>query len=360
MSDVATADAILRGLGERRIVSELLEPRYRRVKRFGDDSASVALPPEAEGGLLVATTDPCPPPMAQHLGVSDWYYTGWLLATINLSDLAAAGAEPLGLLTSLELKSEMLVVDFERLLDGVDDCCSAADTFVVGGNLKEVAQPNFSATAFGWVDGRGPLGRHGAEEGDAILVIGDLGRFWAGALGVIQGLLTTNDAADPLLRNVLVPRPKVRLMSDLRRGNVVKATIDNSDGLYPSLLQIARANGLGASITFDGVPFEPDVARMAARLNIDPLRLALGWGDWQIIVACSPQDVAAIRSTCTQAETACNPIGVFTNGEGIQLTHGGNTGSMMRLDSQRFTSESWFSAGLDQYVESLTQAPLFA
>jgi len=54
---------------------------------------------------LVATTDPCPEPLVFSLGYTDLYYQGWLLATINFSDLAAAGAEPLGLLVSY-LRSE--------------------------------------------------------------------------------------------------------------------------------------------------------------------------------------------------------------------------------------------------------------
>ena len=107
-------------LGERRIIAELLAPRYAHGGgRFGDDCASLSLT-DIPHGHLVMTTDPCPPPMAAQLGFNDPYYRGWLLATINLSDLAAAGAEPLGLLTSLQLPASTTIADFERLLDGID------------------------------------------------------------------------------------------------------------------------------------------------------------------------------------------------------------------------------------------------
>jgi len=90
-------------LGERRIIDELLRPRYAAATQFGDDCAQLA--PLGAGERLVVTTDPCPPPMAHLLGFADEYYRGWLLATINLSDIAAAGARPAGVLTSLQLPS---------------------------------------------------------------------------------------------------------------------------------------------------------------------------------------------------------------------------------------------------------------
>ena len=94
----------LQDLGERRIVEEVLAPRYAAASpRFGDDCATVHL---RDNDHLLVTTDPCPPPMSAHLGFPDLYYAGWLLATINLSDLAAAGADPLGLLTSLQLRPQ--------------------------------------------------------------------------------------------------------------------------------------------------------------------------------------------------------------------------------------------------------------
>src|SRR5690348_5822441 len=110
---------VLSDLGERRIVEEILRPRYDRGQGFGDDCAILDWPgaPPA-GAQLVASTDPAPRPVAATLGFSDPYYEGWLLATANLSDLAAAGAHPLGLMTSLTLPAATTVHDFTRLLDG--------------------------------------------------------------------------------------------------------------------------------------------------------------------------------------------------------------------------------------------------
>ena len=114
-------------LGERRIIDEILRPRYgTNMDTYGDDCISI--PARSVDETIVATTDPCPVPMASILGFADYYYWGWLLSTINLSDLAAAGAEPLGILTSLILPSDFPVSKFMRLLDGIDACCLAGGT----------------------------------------------------------------------------------------------------------------------------------------------------------------------------------------------------------------------------------------
>src|SRR5437870_493268 len=128
-------DQRLDDLGERRIINEILRRRYGASEsdHFGDDCAFVSNVNDLPKGQIVATTDPCPEPIASVLGFTDFYYRGWLLATINLSDLAAAGARPLGLLTSLVLKNETTVNQLLRLLDGIDACCSQCETRVIGG-----------------------------------------------------------------------------------------------------------------------------------------------------------------------------------------------------------------------------------
>ena len=114
-------DATRSDLGERRLVAGVLAPRPRHQPGCGDACAPVP-PPAAADFELVATTDPCPAPLVSSLGWDDLYHRGWLLATIKLSDLAAAGAVPLGLMVSYVLPGDLPVAQFERLVRGVDDC----------------------------------------------------------------------------------------------------------------------------------------------------------------------------------------------------------------------------------------------
>ncbi len=345
----------LSDLGERRIVRELLAPRYGGASlRFGDDCAT--LEPAPPGSTLVASTDPCPPPMAHILGYSDEYYRGWLLATINFSDLAAAGACPAGLLTSLILPATTPVTDFERLLDGIDDCCASLGTTTVGGNIKEGPAIDVSATALGYVEDGEPLSRGGAHPGDLIVALGNLGAFWAGVLTVRSGHRL--EPSDLLLANVLTPLPKVAVARELHRAGILRCAIDNSDGLQPSLAQLAEASGVGLLLDLSSWMFAQEVQAAAAALGTEPARLALGWGDWQIIGCCSPNRRSELAGIARTHQTAVHILGTVTAGAGISGRFAGAEGPLMHLESERFTTGSWFSAGLDGYIEQLLYAPL--
>lgn len=342
----------LGSLGERRIISDLLALRYgSHVEHFGDDCAAI---PHV-GGYLIVTTDPCPPPMAMQVGFSDPFYRGWLLATINLSDLAAAGARPLGVLTSLQLPADTKVRDFERLLDGIDQCCSRHGAAVIGGNLKEAPAVDVSATAFGWSD-TPPIGRAGAQDGDLVLVLGPLGLFWAGVLALRNGLITT-DAELPLLRTVLRPDPQLSVGIALRRERLASSVIDCSDGLWPSLAQIADASGLRIVVEPSSWTYSPGVDGTATNLDVDPARLALGWGDWQLICTCRPEHLDDAVGVAAAANCEVHQIGRCEQGTGIMVAADGELSPLLALDSQRFAPDSWFSAGIDAYIDRMLHAP---
>jgi thiamine-monophosphate kinase len=343
-------------LGERRIIKDILGRRYGDRANFGDDAASLGQL-NAVSGTVVATTDPCPPPMAEALGATDQFYAGWLLATLNLSDLAAAGAEPLGVLTSYLLPREMPLAAFERLLDGVDECCASVSTHVVGGNIKEGPVRDLTATAIGLCEGRQPLSRRGGAPGDQLVVIGDLGSFWAGVLAVQQGLLALRDD-NALLTNVLTPQPKNVVMASIAKRGLATAAIDNSDGLFPTLLQLSDVNGLRAALNAAHFVFRDDVVNMSQRLEVDPMRLALGWGDWQVIVSCRREILDELLLEADRHGVPACVIGELTDGTGVTIEHDGRRGALLPLDSQRFTLGSWFTAGLGSYISTLLEAPL--
>jgi thiamine-monophosphate kinase len=345
----------LRDLGERQIVRGLLASRYGGgATPFGDDCAT--LPDIPEGAIVVASTDPCPPPMAYALGFEDEYYRGWLVATINLSDLAAAGATPAGLLSSLILPAAMQVSSFERLLDGIDACCAQVGTASVGGNLKEGRDVDVAATAVGYVEEGRPLSRSGARAGDLVVCLGELGSFWAGSLMVRQGLGLED--GHPLLNNVLTPLPKVAVGAALRGDGLLRCAIDNSDGLQPSLAQLAEASGVGISLQLDSWEFSPGVRDAAEALGTLPHRLALGWGDWQLVGSCATDRLSKVELVAAREEVEVHVVGEVVEGTGVSARFDGREGPLMRLESERFVTSSWFSVGLDGYIEQMLQTPL--
>ena len=190
-------------------------------------------------------------------------------------------------------------------------------------------------------------------------MIGELGEFWAAALAVRRRLLAP-DPAQPLLRNVLTPRARLGSAGALRREHLLTACIDNSDGLYPTLVQLAEVNRVAIRLDRDAFDFGDEVLGTAQKLGIDPLRLALGWGDWQLIGTCRPEQAAQIEQFAGVAGDGVHIVGEVVDGSGVRLREGTHEGPLMPLDSQRFMPDSWFSSGLDGYIEQLLNAPLRA
>lgn len=338
-------------VGERELIRTVLRDRYGGSESFGDDCASLA-GPLIDGRSLVVTTDPCPTPVASLLGFSDLYYWGWLLATINLSDIAAAGALPIGLVTSLTLPNSTTLTGFGRLLDGIDECCELAGTSVIGGNLKEGSEMVLSATALGTCAGR-PLSRRGASPGDAVLVLGDLGSFWAGYfLARREADVAGLESAD-WLANVLRPRAKTELGQRLQRARLVTACLDNSDGLFPSLSALGEASGVGFLLDIPDSCFSMKVLAIASALGVDPRRLALGWGDWQLIVTTRTAGIGAVTAAAADCGVPCAHVGTVRAELGTDMVVDGGAGRLMRLDSERFSKDSWFLSGLDLYIERM-------
>lgn len=343
-------ETVLRDFGERRIIEEVLRPRYGSSSdAFGDDCATFTVPP---GHRLVVTTDPCPQPMAELLGFSDPYYRGWLLATINLSDLAAAGATPIGLLTSLILEPDMTLFNFKRRLDGIDDCCRANRTSVIGGNLKEGPRIDVQATAFGSV-ARRPLSRLGARPGDILALAGPAGEFWAGALSLRAAISLDDDVLSELLRPVLTPVPQLAFGAALLQSGVRVSVMDNSDGLGPSLRTLSKTNQTGASLQLDGIPLNHRVLLAAGLLEVDPIRMIFGWGDWNLLIAISPRAIEEVRQTASVLGVGLTELGHLTADPELSLQRRGRSCRLTAPDSQRFAVDSWFTVGIDAYVEKL-------
>jgi len=114
------------------------------------------------------TTDPVPEPAAKVLANDpDPYWMGWLLVTINASDIAASGANPIGFLAAVEAPPTLSVSDFERFFKGIAEACNAEELTFAGGNLREGVKLAAVGTAIGEID-RKSLGRSGAKVGDII------------------------------------------------------------------------------------------------------------------------------------------------------------------------------------------------
>ena len=347
---------ILGDLGERRLISEILAPRYQSEinAQFGDDCALIEW--GNESGTLVCSTDPCPYPMAWNIGFRDMYYYGWLLSTINMSDLAAMGARPLGLLTSLNLPSTLPISEFVRLLDGIDDCLKTADTRVLGGNLRDDNTIACSATALGRVPSDRVIQRCGASPGDIVVTIGNLGHFWAGYFAFIKEIPLTDAEREQVLQPLLKPVPMVKEGQGISQAGLLTSCMDSSDGLYPCFEHLSQMNQAKFVIDFSGVGFDDVVLKIAHQLRIPPMRLALGWGDWQLVGTTKPEYIPHLQTLLSELGTPLSCIGhVEAGGSDVELLLANQRASMSSFESEKFQPSS---TGVSKYADDLLNKPL--
>ena len=329
----------LRDLGERFILRNII-PEF--CSAAGDDCASI----DFGDTDVIVTTDPVPTPAAHLLGGDpDPYWMGWLLVVINASDLAAAGAAPVAFLSALEVESERSVGDLRRLLAGVRDCCESEGLAYVGGNLREGNRMGGVGTAIGRASHGAALRRYGAVPGDLLVSVGNGGVFWRDALGAIRRGVTLDKQSSP----VFSPHSQVRVMEALAGAGLIHAAIDNSDGLLPSIQQLASSSEVAATLDL-AVLSVPECGELA----IDPARLWLGWGDWNVIAAVEPSKHETAQELGLRHGVAVKVIGSFQAGNPqIVLKRGLKTSAAPRLESERFAADSWFAEGLEAYIHRM-------
>ncbi|MEU0790017.1 thiamine-phosphate kinase [Amycolatopsis sp. NPDC005961] len=327
-------------LGERGIQEKVLRPRYGSTEGFGDDSAFLAKVDRPSE--LVATTDSCPTPVVDLLREPDLYHAGWLLATINLSDLAAAGAEPLGLVVNYTLPKTTTVVAFERLLDGVDDCCRAHGTKVAGGDLRD-GSPQLTATAIGRCAPGSRLRRSGAKAGDHLMLVGSPGYLWAAALLETGRATLPKAARDEIWDRACRPTAQLKAGRTLAEAGHVRTAMDVSDGLFATVRTLCEANGLGAVVTGEFALDEP-VAAVAAQCGVRAFDLAETWGDWGLVVVA--EDAGQVRKTLAEEDIPVQEIGTLTADTAI--TKG--TAPWQGIAQERFSTSSWHGGELSTLV----------
>jgi thiamine-monophosphate kinase len=352
----------LRDLGERYIVERLIIPRFGHHTGggfgIGDDCA--LLPPPPTGSSFVFTIDPCPTPVACLLDTPDLYHYGWLTALINVSDLAAMGAEPAGLLVSTVMPETMTIEEYERFLDGLSDASNEWRCPVIGGNIKDGAEFSATGSAVGTVRRESVLLRTGAVHGDRVIVVGDMGVFWSACLNRLGGLSHLDPAqADQLKRALYRPQAKIREGIALGRSHCVTTCMDSSDGVIGCLLELALRNRCDIIVENDSLKPCPAVAAAAATAGIDVRKLMLSWGDWQLVCTVRPESVNDILELMHSLGTACFDIGEIRQGAGnVYLSERGALREFANLANERFSGTSSSSYGIAEYADLLRRQPL--
>lgn len=216
---------------------------------------------------------------------------GWKAVAVNLSDIAAMGGCPLGLLVSFALPASFSAKKLLRVVDGVAEACREYGVMVWGGNLARTNGPfEVNIAAFGEAFGRRALLRSGARAGDGIFVSGPLGAAATG-LRVLQKSPLFARRFPGLVAAWRKPRARVDIARALAESPAVHSAIDVSDGLLQDLSHMLRASGVGADVDVALLPLHPEASQACNILGMDPVELALNGGEDYELLVCA--DTAA-------------------------------------------------------------------
>ena len=211
----------LADLGELGMLAEL----ERRGLARAIDADAALVPPD-----LVVTQDALVEGVHFRFDLVSWRDLGFRAAAVNLSDLAASGADPEALVVTLALPAETEIADVLELYEGLNE----PGVPIVGGDTTRSELAMLSVTALGRSE-RVP-GRAGAQPGDVLVVTGPLG------------------AAGAAFRNGRLARPPIRLAEGKELGAVAHALLDVSDGLAVDAGHIAARSAVRCAIDLEQVP----------------------------------------------------------------------------------------------------------
>ncbi|KPK05212.1 MAG: hypothetical protein AMS20_07105 [Gemmatimonas sp. SG8_28] len=272
-----------------------------RAAPSGDDCSFI----DVGGQQLAVSTDMAVERVHFHGHWLEPEELGWRIAAAALSDLAAVGATPLGLMASIGAPGERSADELAALMEGVASAGASVGASVRGGDLVRSDRLVVDVVVFGTVDR--PLLRSGATPGDGLWVTGALGAPAAAVRAWLAGRQPAEAARDRFAR----PSPRVAEAQWLGDAGAT-ALIDLSDGLVPDAGHLAAASRVACRIDAERVP-----VHRGAEGRDD----ALGGGEEYELVCAMPAafDADRARPFVERFGVALTRVGIVEAGEGVHL-----------------------------------------
>ncbi|MDR2967444.1 MAG: thiamine-phosphate kinase [Methanobacteriaceae archaeon] len=301
-------------LGERKLIERIIEKlknSYNDSKEgflndkwndfyIGDDSALIKLNNDYynlnnNDNYLVATSDMLIEKSHFPKQMS-YFQIGKKAVTVNVSDLAAMGAKPIGILINLAIPKKLKLSYFDELIDGILDACSYYKIPLVGGDTNQSDEIIISGTALGEVKKEKTLFKHGFGDGDLIAITDKIG---LAALGfeIFNSQISTKLIKKSLVnheidRNIVdlaiqkVLNPIAKINEGMILSYFASSATDITDGLASELYELCNSNKnknpnskLGMIIYENKLPFLDEITKISKILKKNPLNLILHTGE---------------------------------------------------------------------------------
>lgn len=314
----------------RRLFAPLAHPEWGRGLK--DD---VAVVPSKAGHDLVLTKDALVEGV--HFLPTDPLDTvAKKLLRVNLSDLAAKGAEPFGYLLACHWSERCGWPERKTFVDGLRADQKAFGVALLGGDTVVTPGPaSFSMSLLGWTPKGRTVGRAGARVGDLVFVTGSIGDGWLGLQAAQNKLSLEPDRIAALIEQYRTPTPRVEFTGPIR--DFASASIDISDGLVADLGHMAEASGARIEIDLEVTPrsaagqawYDGRVDEQAALE-----KLVTGGDDYEIAFTARAADEAVLRREADRRHLRLTRIGRVVAGQGVVARFAGQP---VAIDRPGFT-----------------------
>lgn len=297
--------------GEFELIGRFLRPLADDPAAFGltDDAASLTPPP---GHDLVLTKDMVAAGI--HFFADDPPDSIARKALrVNLSDLAAKGAEPVGYLLGLALPSDWTVEWMEAFSAALGEDQAHYGIALLGGDtVRAPGGLTLSITAIGKVPTGGMVRRSGARAGDVLVVTGTIGDAALGLRLRLGTIAPPAEGADHLLDRYLHPQPRSALAGAIRRH--AHAALDISDGLMGDLGHMTRGSGVSAEVDATAVPLSAAARELVGRDATALTSVLTGGDDYEILAAVPLARFDAFQIEAREANIPLTVIGRLVEG----------------------------------------------
>lgn len=242
------------------------------------------------------------------------YTMGWIAVVASLSDLAAVGADPLGLLVSVTIDENRDRLKVDEIARGMEEACRFHSTFILGGDTNIAPEISLTSCAFGLVHRSRYMARIGCKPGDIIFATGRMGS--GNALGFVR--LT---GCPP----EMFPEENYRPIAHLKEGRLISkyatCCMDTSDGLLATLDQLMRLNGVGFLIECDWERLlSASVLTLCSKTQTPQWAMLAGpHGEFQLVFSVSPEKIADLTASAKQKKINLIRVGEVQQPERITL-----------------------------------------
>jgi len=247
---------------------------------------------------------------------------------VNLSDLAAVGAEPVWGFLALTLpggEADWL----DRFARGLFGLAERYRVDLAGGDTTR-GPLTITLQTSGWVPENQALKRSGARPGDGIYLSGWLGDAGLG-LKMLQGEIPWRDP--DVIARLLRPEPRVELGLALR--GLAHACVDVSDGLAADLHHVLHASGVGATIEWEALPLSPSMRRYLREGGDWRLPLQAG-EDYELCFAMPPRRQAELERRLPSGRVAWHRIGTIEKRDGLRIKRGDEVTALPAVGYRHF------------------------